>query len=110
MGNLKYHTKIIHLGLGKKIKFKCNHSKCDIKFKTYRQKNLHHDKTEVECKNENQAIINLLQITHKLFISITAKININNNLNTINDLNLEYNKVSQVFLDTGRENFNSMMN
>ncbi len=114
MGNLKYHTKIIHLNMGKKAQYKCSHGFCKIDFKTQRQKALHHEKTEVECKDEHVALIQLIKKAKKAFSAISRKYGkpkkSGRHLEITKALKKHYIELSSIFLETGRENFSSMMN
>jgi hypothetical protein len=114
MGNLKYHTNIIHLNLGKKIKYSCPHGNCKSNFKTLRQKALHHEKSELECKTENTLLIHLINKTRKIYKSFTNKFNkkFESKIEIKRDdaLNDYFNELSNNFLETGREYFSSMMN
>lgn len=59
--NYKYHTTIKHLDI--KIKDRtCQHKGCCHKSKTIKQKLMHHDKLEIECKSEKNNLFNLLNI------------------------------------------------
>jgi len=57
--NYKYHTKIKHVTLRKKDVI-CQHKNCFHKSKSKKQKLLHHDKLEQECKAEKNNLFNLL--------------------------------------------------
>ena len=42
------------------IHYDCSHKSCFIKFKTKRQKSMHHNKIELECKQDKNYLIRLL--------------------------------------------------
>lgn len=96
--------------MGKKYMFSCNHGSCLINFKTKRQKYLHHDKLENECRNEHVTLLNLLKtfrnVIGNLYQKTTKK---EMSFISYKSLDEEYNKISQMFLDTGRENLSSFM-
>ena len=57
--NYKYHVNVKHNIITMKEKC-CQHKGCLHKSKTGKQKMIHHDKLEEECKNEKNYLINLL--------------------------------------------------
>lgn len=59
--NYKYHTSVKHVDI--KIKDRtCQHKGCFHNSKTIKQKLMHHDKLEIECKTEKNKLFNLLSI------------------------------------------------
>ena len=57
--NYKYHITVKHIEI--KVKDRtCQHKGCYHKSKTIKQKLMHHDKLEIECKNEKNNLFNLL--------------------------------------------------
>jgi len=81
LGNLKYHNKVIHLNMGKKIKYYCNHDSCISGFKTIRQKVAHHDRNETECKSETTIILNLIRLIRKFYNSFFKRLMNDNEIN-----------------------------
>lgn len=59
-GNLKYHERTAHSLESKNFPFTCEHICCNIKFKTKREKLLHHDKFEPICKDEKDSLVQLI--------------------------------------------------
>jgi len=60
-GNLKYHEKTAHACELRSLPFSCEHVGCNMKFKTKKQKLIHHQSTEPECKNEKHNMIKLMK-------------------------------------------------
>jgi hypothetical protein len=57
--NYKYHVTIKHAEINEKDRT-CQHSGCFHKSKTIKQRLMHHDKLEIECKIEKNNLFNLL--------------------------------------------------
>jgi hypothetical protein len=57
--NLKYHLRTAHQNLNCKDTI-CSHINCGHEFKTKKQKIMHHDKLENECRMEKNYLIRLL--------------------------------------------------
>ena len=57
--NYKYHLRTAHLNLNYKDII-CPHLNCNHEFKTKKQKIMHHDKLECECRKEKNYLIRLL--------------------------------------------------
>ena len=57
--NLKYHLRTAHQNLNYKDTI-CSHINCGHEFKTKKQKIMHHDKLENECRMEKNYLIRLL--------------------------------------------------
>jgi len=57
--NYKYHVTIKHLEINVKDRT-CQHKGCFHKSKTIKQRLMHHDKLEIECKEEKNNLFNLL--------------------------------------------------
>ena len=57
--NYKYHTSVKHIAINLKDRT-CQHKGCCHKSKTIKQKLMHHDKLEIECKTEKNHLFNLL--------------------------------------------------
>jgi hypothetical protein len=55
--NLKYHEKINHSFDCKILPYSCEHPGCNFRFKTKKQRLIHHDNLETECKNERHTLI-----------------------------------------------------
>jgi hypothetical protein len=51
-GNLKYHQKKAHPEVSNEYPHICNHSKCNMRFKTMDEKMKHHFETEPYCEAE----------------------------------------------------------
>ena len=68
-GNLKYHEKTSHSYELKSNPFSCDHIGCNLKFKTKKQKLIHHHNLEPECKEEKQAIIKTLALFKRYTLS-----------------------------------------
>ena len=59
--NYKYHISVKHIQVDVKDRT-CQHKGCFHKSKTIKQKLMHHDKLEIECKAEKNNLFNLLNI------------------------------------------------
>ena len=57
--NYKYHISVKHIEINLKDRT-CQHKGCCHKSKTIKQKLMHHDKLEIECKTEKNHLFNLL--------------------------------------------------
>lgn len=57
--NFKYHLRTAHLEIDYKDTI-CSHSNCEHSFKTKKQKQIHHDKLDGECKNEKHYLLKML--------------------------------------------------
>lgn len=57
--NYKYHMRTAHLNIDTKDTV-CSHLMCDYSFKTKKQKLMHHDKLDEECRIEKNYLIRLL--------------------------------------------------
>ena len=57
--NYKYHLRTAHLNLNYKDTI-CTHLNCNHEFKTKKQKIMHHDKLECECRKEKNYLFRLL--------------------------------------------------
>jgi hypothetical protein len=69
-GNLKYHEKTCHIYEVKALPYTCEHMGCNMKFKTRKQKAVHHHNLEPECKNEKTAMMKLLSQYKKVLNNI----------------------------------------
>ena len=58
--NYKYHTSVKHIEINLKDRT-CQHKGCRHISKTIKQKLMHHDKLEIECKSEKNHLFNLLK-------------------------------------------------
>ena len=77
--NYKYHVNVKHNIITMKEKC-CQHKGCSHKSKTGKQKMIHHDKLEEECKNEKNNLISLLMVFQNT---------VNDFIGNINDINDE---------------------
>jgi hypothetical protein len=59
-GNLKYHEKKFHKEELESLPFACKHTKCNLKFKTKKQKLEHHHEKEKDCEREKVELIELM--------------------------------------------------
>lgn len=50
--------------------FSCEHMNCNLKFKTAKQKLIHHNKMEPECRNERNLLIKLIKKFKELLSSL----------------------------------------
>ena len=75
--NYKYHLRTSHLDVNANDTC-CSHKGCLHSFKTKRQKLMHHDKLEVQCRNEKNLLIKLLAQFKKCYMNLNAdnKLNI----------------------------------
>jgi hypothetical protein len=60
----------------KSLPFSCEHVGCNLKFKTKKQKLIHHHNLEPDCKNEKYALIKTLALFKTFTFSMMAKFNI----------------------------------
>jgi hypothetical protein len=79
--NYKYHITVKHIEIKLKDRT-CQHKGCEHKSKTIKQKLMHHDKLEIECKTEKNNLFNLLNNFRN---SISDILDLKSNL--IDDLN-----------------------
>ena len=94
--NFKYHCKTAHIKKENKDTI-CSHINCKHFFKTKKQKIMHHDKLEEECRSEKNYIMNLLSDFQKN-INLLVKDYYNEN-----EINLLFKKINVQKLKT--ENF-----
>jgi len=80
------------------LKFSCGHQGCSLRFKTKKQKLSHHNKLELECKEEKNILIKLISKFNKAFFSIAKCLNVNlsevEKLSDIEDLKNTYEKTT----------------
>lgn len=57
---MKYHEKTAHSIEVKSYPFSCEHVGCNMKFKSKKEKLLHHNICEPECKNEKNSLVRLI--------------------------------------------------
>jgi hypothetical protein len=57
-------------------KFECDHRECSLKFKTKKQKLLHHNKLEPECKLQKMALTKLIAHFKKIYLKLSEGRNI----------------------------------
>ena len=74
--NYKYHVTIKHVEINTKDRT-CQHKGCFHKSKTIKQRLMHHDKLEIECKAEKNNLFNLL---NNFRCSIQNILNLNSDL------------------------------
>ena len=74
--NYKYHVTIKHVEINSKDRT-CQHKGCNHKSKTIKQRLMHHDKLEIECKAEKNNLFNLL---NNFRCSIQNILNLNTDL------------------------------
>ena len=74
--NYKYHVTIKHVEINAKDRT-CQHKGCFHKSKTIKQRLMHHDKLEIECKAEKNNLFNLLNYFR---CSIQNILNLNSDL------------------------------
>ena len=67
--NYKYHLRTSHLDVNSED-ILCRHPGCSHSFKTKKQKLMHHDKLELQCRNEKNMIIKLLSEFKNSFNSL----------------------------------------
>jgi hypothetical protein len=53
----------------------CGHPECNLRFKTHKQKIMHHNKLEPECKLQKAALIKLVANYKKIFLSLVKDYN-----------------------------------
>ena len=100
-GNLKYHEKTMHLAESMEYPFSCEHMGCNAKFKTEKEKLVHHCKMEPDCLLEREELIKLVQKYKILMNRIVKDKNIDTNKNeVINKLRKEYEEVQSKLIDT----------
>ena len=59
----------------KPYEFDCEHGGCDLKFKTIKQKYMHHNKLEPECKTDKNEIIKMIGLyKKKIFKMLSGKV------------------------------------
>ena len=61
----------------KNLKFSCEHQGCTLRFKTKKQKLSHHNKLELECKEEKNNLIKLVSKFNKTLFSLVKSCNLN---------------------------------
>lgn len=99
--NYKYHIRTSHLNLSSKD-ILCCHPGCKHSFKTKKQKLMHHDKLESQCKNEKNLIIKLLSEYKKCFNSLYSQNNLSlseNGKTVYQNLNKEIDVVKEKVMD-----------
>jgi hypothetical protein len=84
-GNLKYHEKTCHTYEVKAYPFTCEHMGCNMKFKTKKQKLIHHHNLEPECKSEKTHMIRLLGLYKKALRDVVTLGNIEKSALESND-------------------------
>ena len=87
--NYKYHVNVKHNIITLKEKC-CQHKGCSHKSKTGKQKMIHHDKLEEECKNEKNNLISLLMAFQNSISDFIGNINDVNNTDTLLDQKKQY--------------------
>jgi hypothetical protein len=95
MGNMRYHTMIKHQEVKNTKKIKCPHTNCQITFKTIKQKQVHHDNYDEECKNEKLALLKLLMEMKNCLDSVLKDSDIEpnvavENINSCSSLKMNY--------------------
>jgi hypothetical protein len=92
------HKKNGHVEENKNLKFSCEHQGCTLRFKTKKQKLSHHNKLELECKEEKNILIKLVSKFNKALFSLakTSKLDLNEveKLEEIEDLKQTYEKTT----------------
>ena len=53
--------------------FQCEHGQCNLKFKTKGRKLMHHNKQEIECKNEKTSLIKLISYYKAVLTNLNKK-------------------------------------
>ena len=74
--NYKYHMRTAHLDMDAKDKV-CSHNGCEHTFKTKKQKLMHHDKLDEECRMEKYALLRLLVCFKKGIEELVGKDKVN---------------------------------
>lgn len=94
--------------------YHCSHPDCSASFKTKKQRILHHNKLDCECKVEKQSIIKLIAKYKKGILQLT-KINGNEeNIKLLDNLKIDYEKTQSKIADidyfksTVGESFNDL--
>jgi len=59
------------------LPFSCDHIGCNLKFKTKKQKLIHHHNLEPDCKNEKHFIIKTLALFKKFVFTLVSKGKVN---------------------------------
>jgi len=102
-GNLRYHEKTSHSAELKSLPFSCDHIGCNLKFKTKKQKLIHHHNLEPECKNEKHSIIKVLNNFKKCLHSVVNNFNIDKQklatLSEYVELKSSYDKLENTLAD-----------
>jgi hypothetical protein len=92
------HKKTGHVEENKNLKFSCEHQGCTLRFKTKKQKLSHHNKLELECKEEKNILIKLVSKFNKALFSLakSSKLDLNEveRLEEIEDLKQTYEKTT----------------
>lgn len=57
---MKFHENNCHLFSDKNLPYKCYHSSCHTRFKTKKQRLIHHNFLNQECKSDRENLIQLL--------------------------------------------------
>ncbi len=60
---------------GDNLIFTCDHTSCFLKFKTKRQKSMHHNKLENECKLEKNTLIRLIGKFKNILFALKKRFN-----------------------------------
>lgn len=77
--NFKYHQKVAHL-IKKDNEVICQHCKDNHRFKTKKQKIMHHNKLQDECRNEKNFLLNLLNAYKNATDELIDKFNCSENI------------------------------
>lgn len=103
-GNLKYHEKTSHSYEMKTFPFSCDHLGCNLKFKTKKQKMLHHHNLEPDCKLEKNSIMKTMsfykKFVHSLIESCEIKKEQFENSNVYLELKKSYEDLEKILFDT----------
>lgn len=100
--NFKYHERTAHNQVSHNEKI-CSHQNCVHKFKTKKQKIMHHDKLDNECRLEKNYLFKLLHKFKDTFDEIVENYKLDSNeiKNTLiyTELNNEFETLPQKCLD-----------
>lgn len=79
--NYKYHMRTAHLNLDAKDTI-CSHKGCEHSFKTKKQKLMHHDKLDEECRTEKNSLLRLLSLFKKTVEELTKNYDIDDSFSS----------------------------
>ena len=101
---MKYHERTAHSIETKNYPFSCEHICCNLKFKTKKDKLLHHNQLEVKCKEEKDSLVLLIDKFQKGINTIVTHFNIN-----MRDVekNEDYVKLKSEFEETSQKLFDT---